>query len=202
MGEIVHVVTDVPEVIPARPLIPAPSYEVEEVRPLSPLARIWRSVTALSPEEYLGSTEEILKRSKLHWIVPVRAVLQSMAAMPLAMLLAFVLGWLFLGVLLLQIILWLPTIAHQCYMAYLILQWNADVVVLTDQRLIRTRGVFTTSVDAANLDMITSSSYYSNFFGKIFNYGTLRVVTAGDNPSLEQIDFLPTPAVFYRIISA
>jgi hypothetical protein len=58
--------------------------------------------------------------------------------------------------------------------------------------------VFTTTVDAVNLDQITDSTYHRSLIGHVLNYGTVRVGSAGQNQSLERIDFVPAGDEIYR----
>ena len=49
-----------------------------------------------------------------------------------------------------------------------------------------------------NLEQITDSTYHRSFLGHLFNYGTVRIGSAGQNQTLERIDFCPDPAAIYR----
>ena len=113
---------------------------------------------------------------------------------PVAILLGFVtpsVWWWQLG-------LALSAVAHQGYLLYRFLAWRTDQVIVTDQRIIRTSGVFTTTVDAVNLDQITDSTYHRSLLGHVFNFGTVRVGSAGQNQSLERVDYVPDPGEIYR----
>ena len=146
------------------------------------------------PSTYLGPGELCLIRTHLHWWVPLRSVLQSMAMVPVAILLGLVapnIWWIQLG-------LGLAAVGHQLYLFYRFLAWRTEQVIVTDQRIIRTSGVFTTTVDAVNLDQITDSTYHRPLFGHVFNYGTVRIGSAGQNQALERIDFVPAPGEIYR----
>jgi len=68
----------------------------------------------------------------------------------------------------------------------------------TDTRLIRVHGVFTTTVDSVYLDQITDSTYHRSFLGHVFGYASLRIESAGQNQSLERIDFIPHPEAVYQ----
>jgi len=158
--------------------------------------RVWlrECASPTAPSTYLGPDELCLIRTHQHWLVPLRFVVQSAAMMPIAILLGFVapsVWWLQLG-------LALTAVAHQGYLFYRFLAWRTDQIIVTDQRIIRTSGVFTTTVDAVQLEQITDSTYHRSLFGHIFNYGTVRVGSAGQNQSLERIDYVPAPGAIYR----
>ena len=135
-----------------------------------------------------------LIRTHQHWLVPLLSVTQATAMMPVAILLGFMapnIWWLQLG-------LALVAVGHQGYLFYRFLAWRTDQVIVTDRRVIRTSGVFTTTVDAVNLDQITDSTYHRSLIGHVFDYGTIRVGSAGQNQALERIDFVPSPGEIYR----
>jgi len=159
-------------------------------------ARVWlrECASPTEPRTYLGPDELCLIRTHLHWLVPLRFVVQSAAMMPVAILLGFVtpsVWWLQIG-------LGLVAVGHQGYLFYRFLAWRTEQLIVTDQRVIRTSGVFTTTVDAVNLDQVTDSTYHRSLIGHVFNYGTLRIGSAGQNQSLERIDYVPDPGEIYR----
>lgn len=94
-------------------------------------------------------------RTRLHWVVPLKRIAQAALAILLTLLVTF---WL-PGVWWLQVEMGLGTVAHQLYIADLVVAWRADEVVVTDRRLIRSYGVFSTRVDSMSLAKITDTSY-------------------------------------------
>jgi len=186
--------TDTVELVPTRRgWVPAPA---APGRRASRATRAWLRECAnpTEPSTYLGAGERVRIRTHQHWLVPLRSVLQSMAMVPVAILVGFVtpsVWWWQLG-------LALSAVAHQGYLLYRFLAWRTEQLIVTDQRVIRTSGVFTTTVDAVQLEQITDSTYHRSLFGHVFNYGTIRVGSAGQNQSLERIAFVPSPGEIYR----
>ena len=182
------------ELVPTRTgWVPAPT---APGRRAARTARAWlrETYTPADPSTYLGPGERALIRTHLHWLVPLRSIAQVTAMMPVAILLGFVapnIWWLQIG-------LGLAAVAHQGYLFYRFLAWRTEQVIVTDQRIIRTSGVFTTTVDAVNLDQITDSTYRRPLSGHVFGYGTVRIGSAGQNQALERIDFVPAPGEIYR----
>jgi len=185
---------DTVELVPTRKgWVPAPA---APGRRAAQTARAWlrETYTPADARTYLGVGERVRIRTHQHWLVPLLSVTQATAMMPIAILLGFVapsVWWIQLG-------LALAAVGHQGYLFYRFLAWRTDQVIVTDQRIIRTSGVFTTTVDAVNLDQITDSTYRRSLIGHVFNYGTVRVGSAGQNQSLERIDFVPAPGAIYR----
>ena len=159
-------------------------------------ARAWlrETYTPADPRTYLGDGERVLIRTHQHWILPLRSVVTAAAMMPIAILLGFVAP----GVWWLQLGLGLVAVGHQLFLFYRVLSWRTDQLIVTDQRVIRTSGVFTTTVDAVSLDQVTDSTYHRSLIGHVLNYGTIRVGSAGQNQSLERIDFVPDAGGIYR----
>jgi hypothetical protein len=186
--------TDTVELVPTRTgWVPAPA---APGRRAARTARAWlrETYTPADARTYLGDGERVRIRTHQHWLVPLRSVLQSMAMVPVAILLGFVtpsVWWWQVG-------LALSAVAHQGYLFYRFLAWRTEQIIVTDQRIVRTSGVFTTTVDAVNLDQITDSTYHRSLFGHVFDFGTVRVGSAGQNQALERIDFVPDPGAIYR----
>jgi len=182
------------ELLPTRKgWVPAPA---APGRRAARTARAWlrETYTPADARTYLGDGERVRIRTHQHWLVPLRSVLQSMAMVPVAILLGFVtpsVWWWQVG-------LALSAVAHQGYLFYRFLAWRTEQIIVTDQRIVRTSGVFTTTVDAVNLDQITDSTYHRSLFGHVFDFGTVRVGSAGQNQALERIDFVPDPGAIYR----
>ena len=184
------------ELVPARDGTWAAPAATPRRHQVARAARVWlrECASPTAPGTYLGPGELCLIRTHLHWLVPLRFVVQSAAMMPIAILLGFVapsVWWLQLG-------LGLVAVGHQGYLFYRFLAWRTEQIIVTDQRIIRTSGVFTTTVDSVNLDQITDSTYHRSLFGHVFNYGTVRIGSAGQNQALERIDFVPDPGEIYR----
>ena len=184
------------ELVPARDGTSSPAPTPPRRNPVARAARAWLRECAnpTAPSVYLGPGELCLIRTHLHWLLPLRSITQAGLMMPIAILLSFAapsIWWLQLG-------LALSAVAHQGFLFYRFLAWRTDHIIVTDQRLIRTSGVFTTTVDAVNLDQITDSTYHQSLLGHILNYGTIRIGSAGQNQTLHTITYVPSPAAIYR----
>jgi len=182
------------ELIPTRKgWVPAPA---APGRRAARTARAWlrETYTPADPGTYLGAGERVRIRTRRHWIVPLRGIAAAAAMMPLAILLGFVtpsVWWIQVG-------LALTAVGHQLFLFYRFLAWRTEQIIVTDQRIIRTSGVFTTTVDAVNLDQVTDSTYHRSLIGHVFNFGTVRVGSAGQSQSLERVDYVPAPGEIYR----
>ena len=182
------------ELVPTRNgWVPAPA---APGRRAARTARAWlrETYTPADARTYLGDGERVRIRTHQHWIVPLRGIAQATAMMPLAILLGFVAP----GVWWIQLALALAAVGHQLFLFYRFLAWRTDQLIVTDQRIIRTSGVFTTTVDAVNLDQITDSTYHRSLPGHVFNYGTVRIGSAGGDQTVRSIEWVPHPEAVYR----
>lgn len=147
---------------------------------------------------YLAPGELTVIRTRRHWLVALRAVAQASVAMPLVLALALVLNFVASGVWWLQVLLLLGSVAHQGMLFYRVLEWRAELIVVTDRRLIRIHGVLSTTVDDIRLGQITDSTYRQTLVGHVFGYGSIRIESAGQTQAVEQLDYVPNPQAVYR----
>lgn len=159
-------------------------------------------VNPTDPAMYLGPTELCLIRTPLHWVVPLKRLAMMAVSMLLAILLAKLIAFLLPSVWWVQVGTWLGAVAHQAWIAYQVVAWRCDEIIVTDKRVIRSYGVFSSQVDDVNLMKITDRSYRQSFLGYVFNYGSLRIVTSGESSDREQnvkrLEFVPNPGEVYR----
>ncbi len=185
---------DTVELVPTRKgWVPAPA---APGRRAAQTARAWlrETYTPADARTYLGVGERVRIRTHQHWLVPLLSVTQATAMMPIAILLGFVapsVWWIQVG-------LGLAAVGHQLFLFYRVLAWRTEQLIVTDQRIIRTSGVFTTTVDAVNLDQITDSTYHRSLPGHVFNYGTVRIGSAGGDQTVRSIEWVPHPEAVYR----
>lgn len=200
-------------------LVPVTRHGVSPVpRPHSPIdvtGRIRGRFGSPPPMAYLALGEQCQIRTKLHWLVPAKSIFQSMAGIPLAFIVSVLTSRIIPGVWWIQMTIWAGTIAHQAYLAYCVLSWHHEQILVTNLRILRVRGVFTTSVASAYLWQITATDYHRSISGKLFDYGSIEIKTAGptdinygsaqsgsagSHKTLERIDFLPSPLRVYQAI--
>lgn len=127
--------------------------------------------------EYAG--EYVIDHSRHHWLTP----LVNMAEMSTVTLVAgafsllmSALPWDLFG---LQFIMWMCTIAHNAWMARHLLRWRADLIILTNWRLIRTGGILSSGVKNYRLDTIGNFNHISSVWAKILGFRDLRVIQSG-----------------------
>lgn len=60
------------------------------------------------------------------------------------------------------------------------MRWNNEQYVVTDQRVIQLRGIFNKAVIDSSLDKINDVELRQSWLGRLFDYGTIEILTASD----------------------
>ena len=155
-------------------------------------------LTPPEPHSYLADSEQCLISTRLHWTAPLRTMLRMGVKMSLTGTVLFILSYLAPGLLIIQIVLALAALSHTAYLGYVILLWRTDTIMVTDRRIIRVSGLLTLTADTVNLSQVTDATLHQSLPGRVLDYGTLRIESAGQRQSLERLDYLPAPGVIYR----
>jgi len=161
--------------------------------------RAWRFVGPRPVEVFPG--ERFMYATRLHWWIPLKDMAASGVMWPLAMMVSWLLDLWADGFWVLKLGVWLGAVAHQLMMCHQVLLWRAHLVVVTSQRLLEVRGVFTSTVDSRKLWKITDVEVHQSFWGKLFGFGVLRIESGGrhdDGAKRELITFVPDPGAVHR----
>jgi len=126
----------------------------------------------------LGDKEQVILVDRQHWIVLFQAIFLELILV-IAIIAAVVLG----SLLLLNPLFWfglvlliIPAIS----MIRDILKWNNHKYVVTNRRLIQVFGVFNKNVTDSSLDKVNDVKMDQSFFGRIFGYGDIEILTASE----------------------
>jgi membrane protein YdbS with pleckstrin-like domain len=148
---------------------------------------------------YLFPTERYRGEWKRHWIHLTNFLLIGVAA-------TFVLGYLS-GVLAKQNIpgLWLVAVVIWAlvmgYVAWNIADWYFDRFILTNKRLMLVQGLITRRVAMMPLIKVTDMKYEQSPLGRMLNYGTFVLESAGQDQALSRVTHMPNPNELYlRIV--
>jgi uncharacterized membrane protein YdbT with pleckstrin-like domain len=126
----------------------------------------------------LSDKEQVILIDRQHWIVLLQAILLEIVLV-IAILVAASLG----AILLVNPFFWvglvllvIPAIS----MVRDILKWNNHKYVVTNRRLIQVFGVFNKNVTDSSLEKVNDVKMDQSFFGRIFNYGDIEILTASE----------------------
>jgi membrane protein YdbS with pleckstrin-like domain len=164
-----------------------------------------RSVLPLEEEasslvsRYLFPTEKFRGEWKKHWIHLINQMLVGAVA---TFLLGWVAGWLAkhkqAGLLTITVLIWVGVMG---WVAWRIADWWVDRFVLTNKRLMVINGLVTRTVGMMPLIRVTDMKYQQSPLGRMLNYGTFVVESAGQDQALREVKPLPNPNELYlRIV--
>jgi len=92
------------------------------------------------------------------------------------------------------LVLWLILL---CFVGFKLLDWYYDRFVLTNKRVMVVGGIVTRKVGMMPLARVTDMAYNQSPLGRILNYGTFVLESAGQDQALREIKPLPRPGELY-----
>jgi len=99
-------------------------------------------------------------------------------------------GWL-------SFILVLFWLAVMGYLAWRVADWHFDRFILTNKRVMKVSGIITRKVAMMPLLRVTDMKYEQTPLGRILNYGTFVLESAGQDQALREVPYLPNPNELY-----
>jgi hypothetical protein len=143
-------------------------------------------VPALLPSEF-----PVVARTRHHWIVMLR---RPPNILLVAMLVLLVAAWLQPWPMAVAFALVFGAAAFLRWQA-----WQAETIVVTQRRIIRSRGVpeSTTTESSLRLDRISGAVMEQTVPGKLFNYGTIELEAPGNHPDFRKLARIERPHEFY-----
>jgi membrane protein YdbS with pleckstrin-like domain len=148
---------------------------------------------------YLFPTEKFRGEWRKHWTY----LFDQFAYAALA---TFAFGWLW-GFLVkhhqgtatgVVIVLW---ILVMIFITFKVADWYYDRFILTNKRIMAVRGMVSRTVAMMPLLRVTDMKYEQSATGRLFNYGTFVLESAGQEQALREVKHLPNPNELYlRIV--
>jgi membrane protein YdbS with pleckstrin-like domain len=77
------------------------------------------------------------------------------------------------------------------------LRWNNEQYIVTDQRVIQLRGIVNKEVIDSSLDKINDVELRQSWLGRLFDYGTIEILTASD-VGINKMNRIGRPLEFKR----
>jgi membrane protein YdbS with pleckstrin-like domain len=176
-----------PPAPPPPPPTPPPPQPKFRPRDLSPSA---------STAQYLFDSERYCGEWRRHWIAVSKWIFGVAGA---TLLLGFAIGALgqdnstVIGG---MAIVWLLFVI---WAGYAIADWTHDKFVLTDKRVMLIEGLVTRRVAMMPLARVTDMAYQQSALGRLLNYGTFVLESAGQDQALREIKPLPNPTGLYLL---
>jgi membrane protein YdbS with pleckstrin-like domain len=146
--------------------------------------------------KYLFESERYCGEWRRHWIYVARWTAIGVAS---PFLVGYVVGA--IGedsgpIVTVVILLWMAVLF---YVGFKLMDWYYDRFVLTDKRVIVVGGIVTRRVGMMPLARVTDMAYLQSPLGRILNYGTFVLESAGQDQALREIKPLPHPGELYLL---
>jgi uncharacterized membrane protein YdbT with pleckstrin-like domain len=137
-------------------------------------------------QNHLSRNEEIVYRSRQHWFAVIARTWVWIVAAIVALALTL---WINSnppvfsndgvdGIL--TVIVFAAFLGSLAYIGFVMWDWKNQEWIITTQRVIRAEGVLNKSVSDSNLEKINDAKLDQSFFGRIFGFGTLDILTAAE----------------------
>lgn len=94
----------------------------------------------------------------------------------------------------LSILAWIAVLA---WLGWRIAQWHFYRFILTNKRVMLVQGIIARDVAMMPLGRVTDMKYEQSPVGRMLNYGTFLIESAGQDQALREIDYLPNPNDLY-----
>jgi uncharacterized membrane protein YdbT with pleckstrin-like domain len=98
-------------------------------------------------------------------------------------------------------LLWLVALVLVVWLIWRVLEWNANIFIVTDQRVMLITGLTTRRVAMLPLRRVQDMTYKRSPLGRALGYGEFVIESAGETQGLRRITFVPTPDAIYLEIS-
>lgn len=181
----------------------APQFTAEEQEELAGLGNAVgpRRVLPLEDEptnlvaRYLFPTERYRGEWKRHWIhLSTPLSIGAGATLLIGYLAGFLTRQKIDGLVTAAVLVWLAVIA---WVAWQVFDWYYDRFILTNKRVMVVNGLVTRNVAMMPLLRVTDMKYEQSALGRLLNYGTFILESAGQEQALREVKHLPNPNELY-----
>ncbi len=179
----------------------APVFTEEELEGLGAEGEALRRVLPLEDEpttlvaRYLFPTERYRGEWKRHWIHLSGPIsIGAGATLALGYLAGFLSRQSIAGLVTVAVLIWLGVIG---WVAWQVFDWYHDRFILTNKRVMVVGGIVTRRVAMMPLARVTDMKYEQSPLGRMLNYGTFVLESAGQDQALREVKHLPNPNELY-----
>ena len=145
----------------------------------------------------LGEGEVILVTARRHPIFLAGHLVLYVAA---AIILIAVGIWMAISYnLYIGVALWLISLIPIAISVIKFFAWHNEVYAVTNDRIVQVEGILSRRVMDSSLQMVNDILLTQSLFGRMFNYGTIEIIT-GSDVGLNKLDALKAPIDFKRAI--
>lgn len=148
-------------------------------------------------DEYLLPSERRVIRVRQHWAVLFGDIVETAAFLALVIVAQTYLGG---NAFVDNVTFYLALVALLRLTARTI-EWWVERIVITNKRLMIGQGIIVHNVGMMPLSKVTDLTFRRTLGGRIANYGTMIVESAGQIQALNKIKYMPQPEEIYEALS-
>lgn len=147
-------------------------------------------------DKLLGASERIIFRTKRHAFVLLGSIFKELLVLAVVIVGAVVAQSLtFAQKGFLEIALLFIAVIAIISMLMDFMRWQSEEFIITNRRVIHSAGIFSKKVLDSSLSKINDVVLEQNLFGRMFGYGTIRILTASDEV-INLLDRISHPVEF------
>ena len=144
---------------------------------------------------YLYATEKFRGEWRRHWIhLARRLTLGVLATFVLGYLAGFLAKQQIAGGLTVLVLIW---VVVMFWVLWQVVEWYYDRFVLTNKRIMLVEGIIARRVAMMPLARVTDMKYTQSPLGRVLNFGTFEIESAGQDQALRNVSNLPNPTDLY-----
>jgi membrane protein YdbS with pleckstrin-like domain len=144
---------------------------------------------------YLYATEKFRGEWRRHWIHLARRLsLGVIATFILGYLAGFLAKQQIAGGLTVLVLIW---VSVMFWVLWQVVEWYYDRFVLTNKRIMLVEGIIARRVAMMPLARVTDMKYTQSPLGRVLNFGTFEIESAGQDQALRNVSNLPNPTDLY-----
>lgn len=146
-------------------------------------------------ERLLGTNEKILMSTHKHLFKILSEMLKELLIILVLIAVFVVLKYQEVEYPLLNIGIFAVLLLALISMGIDVIRWKSESYVVTNRRVIHTRGVLSKHVMDSSLSKINDVILQQSLFGRLFSYGTIKILTAADE-TINTLDHISKPVEF------
>jgi membrane protein YdbS with pleckstrin-like domain len=150
-------------------------------------------------DEYLLPSERRVIRVRQHWAVMIKDIIETLVFLVVIVLVQHYLSD-GKSVLIDHITFYLALVAL-LRLTIKTIEWWVERIVITNKRVMIGQGIIVQNVGMMPLGKVTDLTFRRTLGGRIFNYGTMIVESAGQIQALNKVKFMPRPEEIYEALS-
>ena len=148
-------------------------------------------------DRYLLRSEDQVFSVRRHWV----SLASAGGRLALLWFAGLLILWLVNSIALLRSLLVVFFVVTLAWFAWIVADWYVERFVVTNKRVLLVTGILTRKVAIMPLVKVTDLTYEQTAFGRLLDYGSFIIESAGQEQALSRIDYLPDPNLRYHQVS-